>query len=272
MSSPPTVSTSSLPLCCLSVWCAGSVQSDYITLMIISPPYHHAISPWQHGNACNPAADAAMLQRGFNKCVVTARFKLRWFAAQRAAQYITLQCALQSTSPQQTWFNQTESHQNMGCCLFLVIDVKNLDALLTRNTHLRSSWAYRILMCHCVALFAYHVFKCNVCFSEWDSDILTHFLKTVTLLALELKPNYPVILDLVIDVWCYYFNYICRMLCLRKFSLFQQTDPNSSFLNLMTAAYVCVCVIHTPMNSLAACKVQRVRTTIVLDRDHTKMT
>lgn len=163
-------------LCCLTVWWAGSVQSDQIMLMIISPPYHHAISPWQPGNDCNPAADAATLQKGFNKCVVTLCFKLWWFAAQCGAQYTTLQCASQSTSPQQTWFNQSDSHQNVGSCLFLVMDVKNLDASLTRNTHLSFSWTYCMLIHQYVALLAYHVLKLNRCVFFWTrlscSDML----------------------------------------------------------------------------------------------------
>lgn len=79
VSSP--VSTSFLPRLPFRLMCRLSP-----TLLIISPPYHHAISPWQHGSGCNPAADAASLQRGFNKHVVRLRLKLLWFPRRCAAQ------------------------------------------------------------------------------------------------------------------------------------------------------------------------------------------
>lgn len=67
LSSPLLPNHSSL--CHLCVWCAGSVQLDYIALVIISPPYHYSISPWQLGDACTPVANAATPQRSFNACV-----------------------------------------------------------------------------------------------------------------------------------------------------------------------------------------------------------
>lgn len=165
-----------------SCLCAVSVQSVF-------PPFHDHITfhiivlfhPGDMAMCANPAADAAMLQRSFNKCVVTARFKLWWFAAPCAAQNLTLQCALQSTSPQQTWFNHTESHfKSEVSAKFSITHIKKLDSTLRWNTHLGPSCRY------CVLLWCYwHVMCLNVSLSEWDSGVVTcrFSLELITLLS-----------------------------------------------------------------------------------------
>ena len=114
-------------------------QSNQITQRSWS--YHlHIIMPFHPRSTATLATQLPRLPRFrgvFNKCVVTVCIKLWWFAAQCAAQYTALRCAFQSASPQQTWFNQTEAHQNtdqcLFCAVFLVMDAKNLDTLWTRT-------------------------------------------------------------------------------------------------------------------------------------------